>query len=146
MIVKKSQLKDIPHLVGLAKDFLEESKWDWTFSEANALQSFNMGVTHPDCAVFHVEQNGEILGFCAVSFENDFYVERQGDIIEFYISKPLRGTQAARMLLKEVCQWFDDNECKNVFVKALGNIGEDGAFVNLFSKFGFKVFSQVLVR
>lgn len=145
-MVKKSQLKDIPKLIEIAKDFLDESQWDWTFSETNALESLTMGIMHPDCSVFHVEDDGEIVGFGAVSFENNFYVERQGDVIEFYISPKARGTQAARILLKAMCEWFDKSDCKNVFVKATGNIGQDNAFVNLFGKFGFKVFSQVLVR
>lgn len=147
MKVTSATLDDIPELLALAKQFLTESNWGWTFNEDNAIKSFYTNIVLPECDVLQIKDDkGEVLGCVMVSIENDFQDENVGDIQEFYIKPEARGTGAGRELLKAACDWFDDNKCVNVFVKATANIGKDAAFVNLFKKYNFEVFSVVLVR
>lgn len=147
MIARKSTINDLPSLVELGKEFMSETNWGWTYSEENALKSYYTHIVHPDCDIIQVnDAEGNLLGAAMVSIENDFQVENVGDIVEFYISPKARGTGASRELMKAICEWFDEMKCVNVFVKATANIGNDKAFINLFGKYGFKVFSQVLVR
>lgn len=147
MIVRKSGINDLPALLELGREFISETQWGWTYSEENALKSFYTHIVHPDCDIIQVTSDeGELLGAGMVSIENDFQVENVGDIVEFYMSPKARGTGASRELLKGMCDWFDENECVKVFVKATANIGNDAAFINLFKKYGFQVSSVVLVR
>lgn len=147
MKVTSATLEDIPELLDLCRQFLEESNWGWTFNEDNAIKSFYTNIVLPDCDILQIKNDdGELLGCVMVSIENDFQTENVGDIQEFYIRPEARGTGAGRELLKAACEWFDENKCVRVFVKATANIGKDAAFVNLFKKYDFEVFSVVLVR
>lgn len=146
MITRMATIDDLPLLVEMGRVFCKESGWNWTYSEENAVKTFYTAITHPEMDVVITKKDGELLAACIVAFENDFQVEPVGDIVEFYVSPESRGTGASRELLKAVCDWFDAYKCVNVFVKATANIGNDQAFINLFSKYGFKVFSSVLVR
>lgn len=147
MIARKSTINDLPELVKLGQEFMDETRWGWTYSPDNALRSYYTHITHPECDIIQVnDENGVLLGAAMVSIENDFQVENVGDINEFYVSAKARGTGASRVLMQALCDWFDEMKCINVFVKATANVGNDQAFINLFNKYGFKVFSQVLVR
>lgn len=146
MIVRKSTINDLPSLISLGRSFLEESSWGWTYNEDNAARSFYNYMNHPECACLQVMDGDKLLGCSMIAYENDFQDETIGDINEFYILPEGRGTGAARELLSAVCDWFDSHNCKNVFVKSTGYIGQNKAFENLFGKYGFKVFSVVMVR
>lgn len=148
MIVKKSTIDDIPALVDLGRQFTAESAYGWEYSPENAAKSFELAITHPECACIHItNDDGVMIGAALISFETDFTTNRIGDINEFYISAEGRGSGAGRLLLDTCCVWFDFMGCEQVFVKATGNIESQGrSFENLFSKYGFKVFSSVLVR
>lgn len=147
MISRLAVETDLPKLVDLGREFMTEGRWGWTYNDRNAARTFLLSIIHPECDVVIIDNDGEIVGACIVSYENDFQVERVGDIVEFYISKSARGSGAGRMLLDASCEWFDKQGCVNVFVKATGNIENAGkAFQNLFAKQGFKVFSDVMVR
>lgn len=147
MITRLANIDDLPNLLLMGQVFCKESGWGWTYSEENALKSFYTAIVHPDMDIILTENEGKFYGACIVSIENDFQVENVGDILEFYVSPESRGTGASRELLKAVCDWFDERKCVRVFVKATANIESQGkAFENLFSKYGFKVFSSVLVR
>lgn len=140
-------MNDLPKLVNIAKEFMAETNWGWTFSEENALKSYYTSIVHPECdIVLCLSDENELLGAAIVAIENDFQVENVGDILEFYISAKARGTGASRELMSSMCKWFDDRKCVRVFVKATANIGNDQAFINLFKKYGFQVSSVVLVR
>lgn len=147
MICRTATINDLPNLVDIAKEFMAETNWGWTFNEDFSLESFYKSIIHPECdVVLCLSDGNELLGAAIVAIENDFQVESVGDILEFYISAKARGTGAGRELLSSMCKWFDSRKCVNVFVKATANIGNDQAFINLFKKFGFKVSSVVLVR
>lgn len=147
MITRLAVESDLPHLVAIGREFMEEGKWGWTYSDSRAAKTFLTSILHPECDTVVIEKDGKILGAAVLSYENDFQIENVGDIVEFYITKEARGTVAGRMLLDASCDWFDKNNCVNVFVKATGNIENNGkAFQNLFAKQGFKVFSDVMVR
>lgn len=147
MIVRVATEEDIPALIDIARVFCEESKWGWTFDSFNAANSFFTAIRHNDMIVFGVFDDDKIVGFTLASIECDFTVETIGDIVEFFIHPTARGTKAGRSLLVKVCEWFDQKKCKSVFVKSTGNVDrQDIVFQNLFKKFGFKVFSNVLVR
>lgn len=140
-------VNELAPLVEMGKKFCEESKWGWTYSEDNALNTFYNAIMHPECDVIYIKNDDDVMiGAAMVAYETDFQVERVGDILEFYMLSSARGTGASRELLEAVCDWFDEKGCVNVFVKSTANIGQAQAFNNLFAKYGFKVFSQVLVR
>lgn len=145
-MTRKATINDLPRLIEIAEQFLNESNWDWTFNKENAVKTFYTSIMHPECDTIVSEKDGKIEGLCIVSYEQDFTDEKIGDIVEYYVTPEGRGTGLSRELLQGVCEWFDGYECKNVFVKATANIGKDAAFINLFNKFGFNVFSKVLVR
>lgn len=145
MIERKANINDIPQLLEVTKSFLLESQWGWTYNEANSINSFLLAITHDDMDVIVVDDSG-IKAVSVLSTESDFTNEIVGDIVEFYVMPDARGTGAGRALLKASCDWFDEKGCVNVFVKATANIGNDTAFINLFKKYNFNVFSKVLVR
>ena len=146
-MIRRAELKDIPNLIELGREFITEGSWGWTYSEENAAKSFFTCISSPDYAILISEENDSLLGAVIVSYENDFQVDNVGDILEFYVSKKGRGKGVGRELLKAACDWFDEHNCVHVFTKATANIGSQGkAFQNLFVKFGFCVFSDVLVR
>lgn len=146
MNTRLATVDDLPMLLKMGEVFCKESGWGWTYSEENAIRTFYTAIIHPEMDILLTENDGKIYGGCIVAIENDFQVETVGDILEFYVSPESRGSGAGRELLKAVCEWFDGHGCVNIFVKATANIGFDQAFINLFSKYGFRVFSSVLVR
>lgn len=146
MICKVANINDLPMLISLGEVFCKESGWGWTYSEENATRTFYTTIVHPDMDTLLVMDGDKVLGACIVSVENDFTVETIGDVVEFYVSPDSRGTGAGRELMKFMCDWFDERKAINIFVKSTAHIGEGKAFENLFSKYGFNVFSHVLVR
>lgn len=146
MITRLADVNDLPLLLEMGRVFCKESGWGWTYSEENAIRSFYTSITHPEMDIILCLEGDKLYGAAIVSTENDFQVETVGDIAEFYVSPESRGSGAGRELLKACCDWFEERKCVNIFVKATANIGLDQAFINLFSKYGFKVFSSVLVR
>lgn len=139
-------IEDVPEMVEVARRFLTESSWGWTFNEYYAARSFVNFINHPECEVLNVKKDGKILATAMIATENDFQDETVGDVSEFYVMPESRGTGAGRKLLEAACEWFDSRNCVHVFVKSTGNIGQSAAFENLFKKYGFEVFSHVLVR
>lgn len=146
MITRVATVNDLPMLIKMGEVFCKESGWGWTYSEENALRSFYTAINHPEMDIVLCLKDDELYGACIVATENDFQIETVGDIAEFYVAPESRGSGAGRELLKAACEWFGERKCVNIFVKATANIGFDQAFINLFSKYGFKVFSSVLVR
>lgn len=146
-MIRKAELRDMTNLIELGREFISEGSWGWTYSEENAAKSFFTCINSPECDILISEEDGVLLGAVIVSYENDFQVDNVGDVLEFYVSKAGRGKGVGRELLAAACRWFDEHNCVQVFAKATANITEQGkAFQNLFGKFGFNIFSDVLVR
>lgn len=148
MKVIECQLKDIPKICDIVKEFVEESEFGFTFDDGIASIEFYNYISWDNSCVMAVEKDGNILGGAILIAKQDFTVEKQGFIHKFYIRKPFRKTRAMFLLMEEVCKWFDSQGCYKSFVTSTSGISEAVicSFSKLMQKYGFKECGPTLVR
>lgn len=144
---RKATEHDLIALCTLAEDFVRETKWGYTFSLDSAKNSFlNYIYCDETDVLVVVNETGIIFGLALVALDHEFHNERIGYVSKFYIAPEGRGMSAGRVLASACCDWFDNHDCITSHATQTGNIGQDKAFENLLSKFGFTSFGNSLVR
>jgi len=135
----------VSDVLTVAKTFIQESQHPVTYSPEGLAYVWRV-FNDPNSAILLNYQNDEIAGVAIVTRSTDFCAEYMGYLIKFYIMPSGRKTRAARELMQEVVQWFDTNECVTSFGSAAAGIGQDQAYINLLSKFGYKELGRAMVR
>lgn len=146
MIVREATAADLPGLLEIAKEFIAETGYGWTYDEDAASRRFLLHIEYPEGAVIVAEESGELAGLAILAHDQDFMAQRLGYVVKFYVRAPYRGTIAARGMVVGAVEWFQHNLCWMAFATATANIGEDKLFANLFGKFGFKAIGPTLIR
>lgn len=139
---------DLPELLALAREFIAESNYGWTFHREIAESTFRRDIDHEQTDVLVVDADGQIAGCAIVAHDRDFVEQRLGFIVKFFIRQAHRGTAAGRLLAAGCVEWLKEKLCWAAFVTATANIGaaQDRQFANLFAKFGFVACGPTLMR
>jgi GNAT superfamily N-acetyltransferase len=140
--------EDVTALCELAKAFIEESNYGWTYYEAAAAGRFTYHINDPESLVLIGGDNGTPAGFAIASWDRDFTREAVAYVVKFYVAPKYRGTRLARKMVDNICEWSLTNGCKHIFATNTANIEgrQDTMFSNLFSKYGFKVQGVCLAK
>lgn len=137
----------MPSLLQMAKEFIEESDWGWTYDAHASISTFHHYMHADDCALLIALIDGAPCGLATIAHDSEYHHERIGIVSKFYMRKQARKTRAAREMLRAIAAWFDIMGCTHSFATATANIPTEGkAFSNLFKKFGFTPCGEALVR
>ena len=143
MQIRKAEEKDIPQLKALAKTFIEESKYPYTYSEAVVEINIRTYLSTPLVDFIVAELDGKILGGFILVHAFDWAPEKTTYMSKFFISPECRGTEAARALAKEAVRLRQGI----MFITSTAGIDDrkDRMFENLFKREGFAECGKALV-
>lgn len=133
-------------LLDMAKAFVDESGWNWTFSEESTQEKFERHIDSPLADVIGVFDNGRLVGAAMVVAAQDFVAEEACFVAKFYILPAGRGTNAGRVLAQAIVEWADHMNCACIFATATAAVGGDRAFENLLRKAGFEAAGATMYR
>lgn len=133
-------------LLDLTQSFLKESRYNYTYNEANTIDHLAALIGHPDSAVFYQMHEDKVAALSMVMRGNEFHDEYFGYMLKFYVAPFARGTETGRKLLAETVNWFDTHGCLYSFATPTANVGADQAFVNLLGKQHYSPSGQLLIR
>jgi hypothetical protein len=124
-----------------------ETRLPVTYNPITAQEYLWVLFNDPDTAIFAEYHKDIFTGFAIVSKDKEFQNEYFGFLSKFYVMpKGRRVTPTGRQMMKDVTQWFDENDCVISFATATAAVGEDNMFVNLCKKYGYKHIGTALIR
>lgn len=130
----------------MAKTFTNEASYGFTYSESNSLNYLWSVINDPGSALIVHYIDDKLAAAAIVQKDTSWHVEAFGYMSKFYVMPEFRKTTAARVVMKEVIDWFDAQHCVYSFATVTGNIGQDPFFKNLLRKFGYEQQGMVMVR
>lgn len=125
--------------------YINEIDYPITYSESQAVAYTWQLLNNPDTAIIVHLEDDKVVGGAVVMRNKEFYNEYFGYITKFYVLPEYRGTRVARAVMKEVIEWFDDNQCVISFATPSG-VQYDQLFTNLLGKFGYRASGPLLTR
>ena len=148
MKVRRAVETDIPQLCEIARAFIEESRYGWSYSPEVSCNTWQRYIDADDIAVLVADRRGELLGGAVVAHERDFTAQRIGYVIKFYILPEHRKTRAAFLIAAKMNEWFDHHLCWAAFATSTANIGpsETESYTKLMQRSGFENCGPTLMR
>lgn len=125
--------------------YINEIPYPITYSEKEATAYTWQLLNHPDSAIIVHLEDDKVVGGAVVMRNKEFYNEYFGYMTKFYVLPEWRGTHVARKVMKEVTDWFDENQCVVSFCTPSG-VAHDKVFSNLVTKFGYRPSGPSLTR
>ena len=151
-VLNKQHVADSPEVYNelrkLLQAYTEESSHCRTYNQRNTDDWLAHIIYSNDCEIFMVE-NPELMnygGFSIVAVSSDFFNEKFGHVLYFYVHPDFRGTEVGRMLVKASCDWLDARKAYPQFCTDSAGVQEDKLFRNLMAKYDFKCTGHVLQR
>lgn len=145
MHLRNATHEDIPAILEMARTFVAESAYGYTFSEDGALGVISGHLADPFSAFVLAEDDG-LAGAWMATVAHEWTVEPVCYVIKFYVMPRYRGTRCSRMLAQSLVDWADAAGCRDTFATATANVGANPMFVNLLRKYGFVPCGDTMVR
>lgn len=92
-------------------------------------------------AILVAEENGKLVGLCWCTIL-DRGIDRQGEIVEFYVERKYRGKGIGERLMEVAKQFFIDEKAEVAFI---WTHRRNEAAITLYKKAGFKKVTQVVM-
>lgn len=143
MLIRPATNDDIPALIELARDFVAESAYGYTFSAENTERAFRFYIEDPYSAV--VVTDDCLAGWIAF-VAHEYIQEPVCYVAKFYIHPDIRNAGIANALMAKLTEWADSYGCVDTFATATAGVGADEAYVALCQKHGFEPVGQTLRR
>ena len=148
MIIRPATLEDMPALMDMSREFVEESGYSWDWSPEVAATTWAYYLKGSNIEVYLADRDGEIAGGVVVACDRDFTLQLYGKIGYFYVREPHRRTRAGILLAEQATRWFDEMRCWDAFVSGVACLGpkQTGAFEKIMRRVGFEGRGPALVR
>lgn len=141
---------DVDEIVALAKGFFEESNLskNLTLKEANWRRTVTDYIDYESVNAIIAVVNGNIVGYCLVYWQEDYTVERIGEMYQFYVLPEFRKTIVPRSLIKYAVKQYEEWGCKRCYLDASPGMGDTQlkSFENLWGKFGYEKVGMTMMR
>lgn len=138
---------DIEPIEELLKEYMAESTYNGlTYCKDGTV---NMILSWLNEGFFFIVKDGEkVVGLAVMALMKTFYKELEADVDMFFIHPDYRGTGASRMLVDNIVQNAEANNCKVIYTACLSGISDKNnkLYKNLWGKFGFRELGTVLIR
>ena len=151
--VRNLTAADMPSFLLAAKTFFYESYHRENTLDLDAfmnliLQSFAMDTVEIP-TVFDLETQ-TVAGYAIINWNQEFKLEREGDMAEMYVRPDYRGTPVARLLAQAVIDQFDAWGCVSSHLWAAPGLDDQetalAKFRNLWSKYGYRQTGIIMSR
>lgn len=153
-IVREAMHSEIPAIVRLAKDFFDESNFSRSGLTAD-LDAYRRTIEnywrYPSVKSFVAldSDNGDLLGYVHVYMQQDYTVEKVGEMYQFYVVPRARKTPVTRELVAAACHQFDEWGCARSYCECAPGLPDEKSiktFSNLWRKFGYVEVGVTLMR
>lgn len=142
---------DMPDFLALAATFFAESYHrndDIDLDAFGALisSSFDM----PNVNIITVRVDDKLAGYAIINYNQEFKMQREGDMSELYLHPSYRGTGASRALADAVDNQFKTWGVRHAHLWAAPGLDNQekalGVFRNLWAKYGFKQTGIIMTK
>ena len=158
--VRKLQQGDIDAVTAAAVEFFHESDQAGVLTvRADKYRAMLQSYLHnPFVASFvcfeddgtNRESSPNVAGYLHAYVQDDYTDELIGELYQFYVRRPYRGTQAGRMLVDAANRWYEEKGCARAYSEVghgvSGRTIGEKLFVNLWNKFGYAPKGTVLMK
>lgn len=122
--------------------FFRESNNDGrlTVSVENYRRLIEAYIGHPQAKSIVAISCGQVVGYTHIYYQQDFTVERVGELFQFFVRPEWRGTGVARGLVEAANTQYEAWGCSRAYAEAAPGLKDRralGLFGNLFGKFGY---------
>ncbi len=132
-LIRKADIKDIPSVVGIWKEFMREHDKivlkkneklrTYTPKKKNAADNYRAFITKQlkggKGAIFIAEIGGKLAGFTLIIIKDEipiFKIEKIGYISDLFVKKEHSGKGLGSKLMDESINWFKKNKLKHISV------------------------------
>lgn len=138
-------------LMDCAQCLFDESNFNGvlTASRDKYRHLLNHYVSSPYVAGFIAMDNEVVVGYVLIYCQEDYTVERVGELFQFFVRPEYRGSMVARSLIKAATQQWDEWGCVRTYAEAapgFDDIKHLMLFKNLWRKFGFEQVGITMLR
>jgi GNAT superfamily N-acetyltransferase len=150
--IRKATRADIPQLVELGARFYKESNFigGLEVSRENYKKTISKYIEgFYSVAGIVAVVDGQIVGYLHIYFQQDFTVERIGEVYQFYVTPEYRGTAVSRSLVESANLQYAEWNVSRGYVEASPGMeaGEHlKLFENLWGRFGYKKIGIVMMK
>ena len=145
MIVRAASPADMPVMLEIAREFVAEIGWGWTFDPLASQRTLETYLAHAGSEILLAE-GAQVRGACIVTSGRQFSYERIAEIDKLFVRSAYRGTAVSRVLLDAAISWARERRCVAVVGSSIARLPHGSRlFANLLAKRGFVEVGPVLV-
>ena len=137
---------DADLIADIARIFISESAYGYTYSEANTRWIVNAYLTDPYHAVMIAEIDEHTAGIWIGCVVHEWTNEPLCYLNKFYVLPWARGKGVSDALMASFVKWADDNDCLDSFATATANVGGGRKFQELCQRHGFVSAGDTMMR
>lgn len=149
--VRSAKPHDMTQILEMSEGFFQESNnsRSVTFSKENLRKTLTEQWSNPQFRTIIVQKDGKMAGYAHVDCQTAFTNEPIGEVYQFYIDPPHRGTVASRLLTAACDGQFSEWKCPISYTECGSGIDKEKnnkLFFNLWSKFGYCFLGTALFK
>lgn len=144
MIVRAASRADMPVMLEIAREFVAEIGWGWTYDPVASERTLESYLAYPGSEILLAE-GAQVRGACIVTSGRQFSRERIAEIDKLFVRRAFRGTPVARQMLDAAIDWARGQGCVAVVGSSIARLPHGSRlFANLLAKRGFTEVGPVL--
>jgi GNAT superfamily N-acetyltransferase len=124
VIVRCADVIDIPELLIMAEEFIEESHWDVTFDAQRSKYVLETYIRGLELEVIIARENDRLLGGIMLCESWEFQERPFGYFAKFYVRPEGRNFKVGRALMRAAIEWFAERDCSHMFISATAGLNE----------------------
>ena len=146
MVIRPATEADIPGILEMAREFVGESGYGYTFDPERSEWLVRVYLADPFHAFMVADVDGQIAGAWVAVVAYEWTVEPMCYVVKWYMRRPYRGQGLGHALFGALTDWADTAGVMDTFVTSTAEIGQTGAFTGLCESHGFVRLGPTLVR
>jgi len=144
MPIRKATEEDQLDFLILAKKFLKESKYIFSFNQSKLLENYLLAINHDDFLILLAEENGEVVGMLAAGITSPMFSDdKVATELAWFIDKEHRGSSMSLRLIKEYEKWAKGNGCKYTSMMDLDQLNN---LQRLYERQGYSLVEKTFIK
>ena len=146
MVIRPATEADIPAILALARIYMDESAYGYTFDVARSDRLIRAYLADEFHAVVVAEVEGNLAGIWIAAIIYEWMVEPLCYVSKFYTLPAYRGLGVGSALFGALTDWTDTNGVMDTFVASTANMDKSESFTALAEAHGFIPLGPTMVR